>query len=44
MMTFICYPKCPTCQKARKWRNKNQIVYTFWDIKTEHLTYDELAE
>ena len=21
MMKFICYPKCTTCQKAKKWLN-----------------------
>ena len=42
-MTFICYPKCSTCQKARKWLDENQIAYAFRDIKTEHPTYDELA-
>ena len=42
-MTFICYPKCTTCQKARKWLDENQIAYAFRDIKTEKPTYDELA-
>lgn len=44
MMTFLCYPKCTTCQKARKWLDENQIAYAFRDIKMEHPTYDELAE
>ena len=35
-MTFICYPKCTTCQKAQKWLDENGISYTFRDIKTEH--------
>ena len=43
-MTFICYPKCTTCQRARTWLDKNQIAYTFRDIKTERPDYDELAE
>lgn len=43
MMTFICYPKCTTCQKARKWLDENQITYAFRDIKTENPDYDELA-
>ena len=43
-MTFICYPKCSTCQKARKWLDENQSAYLFRDIKTEHPAYDELAE
>lgn len=24
-MTFICYPKCTTCQKAQKWLDENGI-------------------
>lgn len=43
-MTFICYPKCTTCQKARKWLDENQIAYTFRDIKTGNPAYDELTE
>ena len=42
-MTFICYPKCTTCQKARKWLDENQIEYAFRDIKTENPAFDELA-
>jgi len=26
-MTFICYPKCSTCQKAKKWLDDNGIKY-----------------
>ena len=43
-MTFIFYPKCTTCQKARKWLDENQIAYSLRDIKTENPTYDELAQ
>ena len=42
-MTFICYPKCTTCQKAQKWLDENGISYTFRDIKMENPTYNELA-
>lgn len=42
-MTFICYPKCTTCQKAKKWLDENQIDYNFRDIKLENPTYDELS-
>ena len=42
-MIFICYPKCTTCQKARKWLDENQIAYAFRDIKTENPDYDELV-
>lgn len=42
-MTFVCYPKCTTCQKARKWLDENQIEYEFRDIKMENPSYDELS-
>ena len=42
-MTFICYPKCTTCQKARKWLDENHLAYDFRDIKLENPTYDELS-
>ena len=42
-MTFICYPKCTTCQKAQKWLDENGISYTFRDIKMENPTYEELV-
>ena len=42
-MLFVCYPKCTTCQKARKWLDEQRIAYGLRDIKTENPTYDELA-
>ena len=33
MIKFICYPKCTTCQKAKKWLDDNKIEYTLRDIK-----------
>lgn len=42
-MTFICYHKCTTCQKAQKWLDENGISYTFRDIKMENPTYNELT-
>ena len=44
MLKFICYPKCTTCQKARKWLDDNGIKYEFRDIKLDNLTLDELTE
>lgn len=44
MLTFICYPKCTICQKARKWLDENQIPYSLRDIKTENPSCDELAQ
>jgi len=42
-MLFVCYPKCSTCQKARKWLDENGIPYELRDIKTENPTCEELA-
>ena len=42
-MTFICYPKCTTCQKAQKWLDENHIAYDLRDIKLENPTYEELS-
>ena len=44
MVNFICYPKCTTCQKARKWLDDNKIEYEFRDIKLDNPTLDELTE
>ena len=44
MVEFICYPKCTTCQKARKWLDDNQIEYEFRDIKLDNPTLDELTD
>ena len=44
MIKFICYPKCTTCQKARKWLDDNNIEYEFRDIKLDNPTLDELKE
>ena len=44
MIKFICYPKCTTCQKAKKWLDDNNIEYEFRDIKHDNPTLDELKE
>ncbi len=41
-MKFICYPKCTTCQKAKKWLDDNKIEYELRDIKAENPNIDEL--
>lgn len=33
-MLFIEYPKCTTCQKAKKWLDDNGLEYTDRHIKT----------
>jgi arsenate reductase len=42
MMLFICYPKCTTCQRARKWLDGRNVPYEFRDIKLNNPTYEEL--
>ncbi|MBR6552859.1 MAG: arsenate reductase family protein [Clostridia bacterium] len=44
MLKFICYPKCTTCQKAKKWLDDNKIEYELRDIKLEKPTFEELTE
>ena len=44
MIEFICYPKCTTCQKAKKWLDDNKIEYELRDIKLNNPTLEELIE
>ena len=44
MIKFICYPKCSTCQKAKKWLDDNNIAYELRDIKLDNPTLSELVE
>ena len=44
MIKFICYPKCTTCQKAKKWLDDNKIEYELRDIKLDNPTLEELTE
>ena len=44
MIEFICYPKCTTCQKAKKWLDDNNIEYTLRDIKESNPSLDELTK
>ena len=39
---FVCYPKCTTCQKARKWLEGKNIEMTVRDIKLDNPTRAEL--
>ena len=43
-MLFVQYPKCSTCQKAKKWLDANKITYADRNIKEENPTYDEIKE
>lgn len=43
-MLFLCYPKCSTCQKAKKWLDDRKIDYSLRDIKLENPSYEELDQ
>lgn len=43
-MLFVCYPKCSTCMKAKKWLDERNAEYEMRDIKTENPTEKELKE
>ena len=42
MLNFICYPKCTTCQKAKKWLETRGEEFLIRDIKNENPTQEEL--
>lgn len=41
---FVCYSKCSTCSKARKWLDENGMGYEERDIKEDNPTELELTE
>ena len=43
-MLFIEYPKCSTCQKAKKWLDQNRLQYTDRHIVEDNPSYEELKE
>lgn len=40
---FIEYPKCSTCQKAKKWLTDNNIDFTDRNIVEQNPTVEELS-
>lgn len=44
MLKYICYPKCTTCQRAKKWLDDNKIEYELRDIKLNNPTLEELTK
>ena len=44
MNTFVCYEKCTTCQKAKKWLEEQGAAYTLRPIKEQNPTAQELAQ
>lgn len=43
-MLFICYPKCSTCQKAKKWLDEHDLEYTERHIVENNPSFEELKE
>ena len=44
MAVFLCYPKCSTCQKAKKWLETHQVAFEERHIKEEQPTLEELKK
>lgn len=43
-MLFVEYPKCTTCQKARRWLEEQGVAFTARHIKEQPPTAAELKE
>lgn len=43
-MLFIEYPKCSTCQKAKRWLDAHNIAYTDRHIVEDNPSCDELKK
>ncbi|TRM13069.1 arsenate reductase family protein [Lentibacillus cibarius] len=43
-LTFYWYPKCGTCQKAKKWLDEHELSYTSVHIVEETPTKEELLD
>ena len=41
---FIEYPKCTTCQKAKKWLEDHGVSFTDRDIREDNPSVDELKQ
>lgn len=41
-MLFVCYPKCTTCQRAKKWLAEQGKECTLRDMKEDNPTVEEL--
>lgn len=41
---FLWYPKCTTCQRAKKWLDDNGVAYEARHVKEENPTAEELKE
>lgn len=43
-MLLIQYPKCTTCQRAKKWLDERKISYSDRHIKEENPGYEEIKK
>ena len=43
-MLFVCYPKCSTCKKAKKWLDEQDISYEDRHIIEDNPTAEELKD
>ena len=41
-MIFLCYERCSTCRKAKKWLEENSIPFQERPIREQNPTADEL--
>ena len=41
---FLEYPKCSTCQKAKKWLDAQGVTYTDRDIVTDNRSEEHTSE
>lgn len=44
MILFVQYPKCTTCQKAKKWLDENKVKYEDRHIVENRPSYEELKQ
>lgn len=44
MVLFLEYPKCSTCQKAKKWLDENGVTYTARHIVEQNPSAEELCD
>jgi arsenate reductase len=44
MLYFLCYSKCSTCKKAKKWLESKNIAFVERDIVDNKPSFDEIRE
>ena len=43
-MVFLEYPRCTTCQKAKKWLDQHNVIYDDRHIVENNPSFDELKD